>query len=165
MAGSEGAPAVSFFSSACVSRWAALTGIRLAVRGRLLVNASRTYGLRRLLWCGDAVVGCWCLTDFGCCERALVSLLGCSATRSLLAMACCAKPKKEANGGAPKKPAVDRQTEFMLEEHGWAFTRIAQLCVPKIARATGALPHALRRRRGSDAPAHGPPLLCNAARC
>ena len=82
-------------------------------------------------------------------------------------MACCAKPNKEANGGAPKKPAADRQTEFMLEEHGWAFTRIAQLCVPKIARATGAL----RASRTSPAPrvgrtrAHGPPLLRNAARC
>ena len=80
-----------------------------------------------------------------------------SATRSLLAMACCAKPKKEANGGggaAPKKPAVDRQTEFMLEEHGWAFTRIAQLCVPKVARATGALrtSRTSPAPRGSDAP-------------
>ena len=73
---------------------------------------------------------------------------GFSATRSLLAMACCAKPNKEANGGAPKKPAADRQTEFMLEEHGWAFTRIAQLCVPKVARATGAL----RTSRPSPAP-------------
>jgi len=48
-------------------------------------------------------------------------------------MACCGKPKSD---DGPKKPAIGRQTEFMLEEHGWAFTRIAQLCVPKIARAT-----------------------------
>jgi hypothetical protein len=32
---------------------------------------------------------------------------------------------------------MDSQTEFMMEEHGWAFTRIAQLCVPSVARAHG----------------------------
>ena len=47
-------------------------------------------------------------------------------------MACCGKPK--ADDGAR---AVDGRTAAMLAKHGWAFTRIAQLCVPKVARATG----------------------------
>ena len=56
-------------------------------------------------------------------------------------MACCGKPK--ADDGAR---AVDGRTAAMLAKHGWAFTRIAQLCVPKVARATGAPTDAAHRR-------------------
>ena len=48
-------------------------------------------------------------------------------------MACCGKPKADDAAWA-----VDGRTAAMLAKHGWAFTRIAQLCVPKVARATGA---------------------------
>ena len=60
-------------------------------------------------------------------------------------MACCAsKPHSsggpaKGKGGGQKIRRMDSQTEFMMDEHGWAFTRMAQLSVPAVARAAGAI--------------------------
>ena len=58
-------------------------------------------------------------------------------------MACCgsrpaAKSGRAPSGGNKKVMRMDSQTSFMLDEHGWAFTRIAELCIPAVARANGA---------------------------
>jgi hypothetical protein len=64
-------------------------------------------------------------------------------------MACCGSRPAAAGSSASSATAdgksssgrpsrkMDSQTEFMMQEHGWAFTRIAQLCVPSVARAHG----------------------------
>jgi hypothetical protein len=62
-------------------------------------------------------------------------------------MACCgsrpaaktaAAPAAKKGGGNKKIMRMDSQTQFMMDEHGWAFKRIAELSIPAVARANGA---------------------------
>ena len=65
-------------------------------------------------------------------------------------MACCgSKPKSSSQGAGSGSAArrngggsvplrrLDSQAQFVMDEHDWAWTRIAQLCVPAVARSTG----------------------------
>ncbi len=67
-------------------------------------------------------------------------------------MACCgSKPKPSGQSGGKASGAgrksggsvplrrLDSQAQFVMDEHDWAWTRIAQLCVPAVARSTGEL--------------------------
>ena len=158
------AAAVSFFS--CFARVT-----RLWVRWSVvwvLVNAGRTYGLRRLLRCADAVG--WCLTDFGCCERALVSLLGVQrhaqppGSSQWPAAPSRTRRRMAARRRSPRP--TGRPSSCWKSMAGRSPASRSSACRRSRAPQVRYAPHALRRRRGSDAPAaHGPPLLCNAARC
>ncbi len=79
----------------------------------------------------------------------------------IVIMACCgsrpAAEKSAARGKSGAAPAaksggnkkimrMDSQTSFMIHEHGWAFKRIAELCIPSVARANGARNHPLPSR-------------------
>ena len=65
-------------------------------------------------------------------------------------MACCASKSRPSSQGAVRGSAarrngggsvplrrLDSQAQFVMDEHDWAWTRIAQLCVPAVARNTG----------------------------
>ena len=52
-----------------------------------------------------------------------------------------ALPLRNTRGNAAHQfRSMDAQSRFVVEQHDWAWTRIAQLCVPAVARSTGESP-------------------------